>query len=156
MSVQTAYDFKHAEGFVGQMADLQLTNVISRTVEASAIDFGLAVVRGTTDTECKLPTATGGSFLGLTVRTIAGTADTAGDRKYQIDESANILDEGVIYAICEDGCTQGDPVSFRYVAGTGQLGGLVTTPVASETDVIANAVWDTTTAAGEIGRVKFK
>jgi len=156
MSVQTAYDFKHGEGFVGQMADLQLTNVISRTVEASAIDFGLAVVRGTTDTECKLATATGGSFLGLTVRTIAGTADTVGDRKYQIDESANILDEGVIYAICEDGCTQGDPVSFRYVAGTGQLGGLVTTPVASETDVIPNAVWDTTTTAGAIGKVKFK
>ena len=156
MSVQTAYDFKHAEGFVGQMADLQLTNVLSKTVEASEIDFGLAVVRGTTDTECKLATATGGSFLGLTVRTVAGTADATGVRKYQIDESANILDEGVIYAICEDGCTQGDPVSFRYVAGTGQLGGLVTTPVVGETDVIANAVWDETIAAGEIGRVKFK
>jgi len=156
MAVQTAYDFKHKEGFVGQFADLQLTNVISRTVEGTEIDFGLAVVRGTTDTECILATATGGSFLGLTARTIAGTADTAGDRKYQIDESANIIDEGVVYAICEDGCTQGDPVSFRYVAGAGQLGGLLSTPVASETDVVPNAVWDTTTAAGQIGRVKLK
>lgn len=156
MSVQTAYELEHAEGFVGQYADLQLSNVFSRSVEATEIDFGLAVVRGTADDQCKLATATGGSFLGLTGRTIAGTADTAGDRKYQIGESANILDEGVIYAICEDGCVPGNPVSFRYVAGTGQLGGLVTTPVASKTDVIPNAVWDTTTAAGEIGRVKFK
>ena len=156
MAVQTGYDFKHAEGFVGQFGDLQLTNVISRTAEASVIDFGLAVVRGTTDAECKLATAIGGSFLGLTVRTVAGTADGAGDRKYQIDESVNILDEGSIFAICEDGCVQGNPVSFRYVAGTGQLGGLVTTPVGGETDVIPNAVWDTTTAAGEIGRIKFK
>jgi len=156
MPVQTTYTAEHAEGFVGQYADLQLSNVFSRSVEASEIDFGLAVVRGTAEDQCKLATATGGSFLGLTGRTIAGSADTAGVRKYQIGESANILDEGVIYAICEDGCTQGDPVSFRYVAGTGQLGGLVTTPVASETDVIPNAVWDTTTAAGKIGRVKFK
>lgn len=157
MSVQTAYNLKHAEGFVGQMADLQLTNVISRTVEASAIDFGLAVVRGTTDTECKLATATGGSFLGLTVRTVAGTADTAGDRKYQIDESANILDEGVIYAICEDGCTQGDPVYFRHTSGTGTvIGSLRTDADTATADLIANAVWDETIAAGEIGRVKFK
>lgn len=156
MPVQTTYTAEHAEGFVGQYADLQLSNVFSRSVEASEIDFGLAVVRGTAEDQCKLATATGGSFLGLTGRTIAGSADTAGVRKYQIGESANILDEGVIYAICEDGCTQGGPVSFRYVAGAGQLGGLVTTPVASETDVIPNAVWDTTTAAGKIGRVKFK
>jgi len=156
MPVQTSYELEHAQGFVGQFADLQLTNVFSKTVEASAIDFGLAVVRGTTDTECKLATATGGSFLGITARTIAGEADTAGDRKYQIDESANILDEGVIYAICEDGCTQGDPVYFRYAAGTGQLGGLLAANVVSETDLIANAVWETTTAAGEIGRVKLK
>ena len=156
MAVQTSYDSEHIEGFVGQMADLQLTNVLSRNAEASVIDFGLAVVRGTADDQCKLATATGGSFLGLTVRTIAGTADTAGDRKYQINESVNILDEGVIFAICEDGCVPGDAVSFRYVAGTGQIGGLVTTPIASETDVIPNAVWDTTTTAGKIGRVKFK
>jgi hypothetical protein len=156
MSVQTSYDNVHAEGFVGQMADLQLTNVLSRNAEASVIDFGLAVVRGTADDQCKLATATGGSFLGLTVRTIAGTADAAGDRKYQINESVNILDEGTIYAICEDGCVPGNPVSFRYVAGTGQVGGLRTVAVTAETDVIANAVWDTTTAAGAIGRVKFK
>jgi len=156
MPVQTTYTAEHAEGFVGQYADLQLSNVFSRSVEASVIDFGLAVVRGTTEDQCKLATATGGSFLGLTGRTIAGSADTAGDRKYQIGESANILDEGVIYAICEDGCTQGDSVSFRYVSGAGQLGRLVATPVANETDVIPNAVWETTTAAGQIGRVKFK
>lgn len=156
MPVQTNYDVIHQAGFTGQVANLEVTNVLSKSVEASEIDFGLAVVRGTADDQCKLATATARSFLGLTVRTIAGTADTAGDRKYQIAESANILDEGVIYAICEDGCDQGDPVSFRYVAGTGQLGGLVTTPIGGETDVIANAVWNTTIAAGQIGQVKFK
>lgn len=156
MSVQTQYDLEHAAGLVGQIADMEVQNVFSRSAETTEIDFGLAVVRGTADDQAILATATGGSFLGLTVRTVAGTADTAGVRKYEIGESMNILDEGVIYAICEDGCTQGDPVSFRYVAGTGQLGGLVTTPVALETDVIPNAVWNTTIAAGEIGQVKFK
>ena len=157
MSVQTAYDFKHAEGFVGQMADLQLTNVLSRTVEGAEIDFGLAVVRGTTDTECILPSATGQSLLGITVRTVAGTADTAGVRKYQVDESANILDEGVIYGICEDGCTQGDPVYFRHTTGTGTIIGSLRTDADTATaDLIPNAVWDETIAAGEVGRVKFK
>jgi len=155
--VQNSYDFKHAEGFVGQMADLQLTNVLSRNAEASEIDFGLAVVRGTADDQCKLATATGGSFLGLTVRTIAGTANTAGDRKYQINESVNILDEGVIYAICEDGCVPGDDVFFRHtVAGVEVLGALRTDADTADADQIPNAVWDTTTAAGEIGRVKLK
>ena len=108
MAVQTSYELAHAEGFVGQFADLQLTNVFSRNVETAEIDFGLAVVRGTADDQCILPSAIGQFFLGITARTIAGTADTAGDRKYQVGESANILDEGVIYAVCEDGCTPGD------------------------------------------------
>ena len=155
--VQTSYDLKHAEGFVGQMADLQLTNVLSRSVETAEIDFGLAVVRGTADDQCILPSATGGSFLGITVRTIAGTADTAGDRKYQPNESANILDEGVIYAICEDGCVPGDDVFFRHTTGTGTVIGALRTDADTATaDQIPNAVWDETIAAGEIGRVKLK
>lgn len=157
MSVQTSYELEHAEGFVGQFADLQLTNVFSRSVETAEIDFGLAVVRGTADDQCILPSATGQSFLGITARTIAGTADTAGDRKYQPNESANILDEGVIYAICEDGCTQGDPVYFRHTTGTGTVIGALRTDADTATaDLIPNAVWDKTVAAGEISRVKFK
>ena len=155
--VQNSYDLEHAEGFVGQFADLQLTNVISRSVETAEIDFGLAVVRGTADDQCILPSATGQSFLGITARTIAGDADTAGDRKYQVNESANILDEGVIYAICEDGCSPGDDVFFRHTTGTGSVIGALRTDADTATaDQISNAVWDTTTAAGEIGRVKLK
>lgn len=157
MSVQTSYELEHIDGFVGQFADLQLTNVFSRTVETAEIDFGLAVVRGTADDQCILPSATGQFFLGITARTIAGTADTAGDRKYQPEESANILDEGVIYAICEDGCTPGDVVYFRHTTGTGTVIGALRTDADTATaDLIPNAVWETTTAAGEIGRVKFK
>jgi len=157
MSVQTSYELEHIEGFVGQFADLQLTNVFSRSAEATVIDFGLAVVRGTADDQCILATATGGSFLGITTRTVAGTADTAGDRKYQINESVNILDEGVIYAICEDGCVPGDDVFFRHtVTGVEVLGALRTDADTADADQIPNAVWDTTTAAGEIGRVKLK
>jgi len=155
--VQTTYTNDHIPGFVGQYADLQLTNVLSRSAEATVIDFGLAVVRGTADDQCLLATATGGSFLGITARTITGTADTAGDRTYQIGESVNILDEGVIYAICEDGCVPGDDVFFRHtVAGVEVLGALRTDADTADADQIPNAVWDTTTAAGEIGTVKLK
>lgn len=157
MGVQDSYDSVHAEGFVGQFADLQLTNVFSRSVETAEIDFGLAVVRGTADDQCILPSTTGQFFLGITARTIAGTADTAGDRKYQPNESANILDEGVIYAICEDGCTPGDVVYFRHTTGTGTvIGALRTDADTASADLIPNAIWETTTAAGAIGRVKFK
>ena len=157
MPVQTSYDSEHAEGFVGQLADLQLTNVISRSVETTEVDFGLAVVRGTADDQCILPSATGQFFVGITVRTIAGTADTAGDRKYQPNESANLLDEGVIYAICEDGCIPGDDVFFRHTVNTTEVIGALRTDLDTDkADQIANAVWVTTTAAGEIGRVKLK
>jgi hypothetical protein len=136
---------------------MQLSNVFSRTVEDTEIDFGLAVVRGTADDQCKLATATGGSFLGITVRTVAGSADSSGVRKYQINESANILDEGLIYAICEDGCTPGDPVYFRHtVTGAEVLGILRTDADTADADLIPNCVWDSTTAAGEVGIVKFK
>lgn len=156
MSVQTAYTNEHIPGFVGQYGDLETSNILSRSAEV-VLDFGLAVVRGTADDQCKLATATGGSFLGITGRTIAGTADTAGDRKYQVGESVNILDLGTIYAICEDGCTQGDPVYFRHTAGTGSVIGALRTDADTATaDLIPNAVWDTTVAAGEIGLVKFK
>ncbi len=157
MSVQTAYALEHEEGFVGQCADLQLTNILSRSVEGAESDFGLGVVRGTADDQCILASATGGSFVGITVRTLAGIADTAGDRKYQVGESANLIDEGVIYAICEDGCVPGDDVFFRHTTGTGTVIGALRTDADTATaDQIANAVWVTITAAGEIGRVKLK
>jgi hypothetical protein len=163
MPVQTTYDLEHQDGFAGQMGDLQLTNVLSATVTGSTIDHGLAVVRGANDGECILATATGGSFLGVTVRTTAGVADVNGVNLYDIGESANILDEGIIYAICESGCTQGDAVYFRFLANgantvLGALGNTVDQNAvpADTADLIPNAVWDTTTAAGKIGRIKFK
>lgn len=156
MSVQTSYTQAHEAGFPGQIANLEVSNVFSKNAEV-LLDFGLAVVRGTADDQATLASATGGSFLGLTVRTTAGTADTAGELKYQIGDSVNILDKGVIYAICEDGCVPGDTVYFRHTSGTGTvIGALRTDADTASADLIANATWETTTTAGSIGQVKFK
>lgn len=157
MPVQTSYDLTHKDGFVGQVADLQIANVFTKVAEV-AVSFGLAVCRGTADNQGTLATATGGKFLGLAVRTVTGTADTNGTRTYAIGESLNLIDEGTIHATCEDGCVPGDAVFFRHTAGAGGtvIGALRTDVDTASADAIPNATWESTTTAGSIGIVKFK
>ena len=158
MSVQTSYGITQNIAFRGQKSDLQLSNTISKTIQDQEVDFGLALVRGTLDATATLATATGSQFVGISQRTLAGTSTGAGvdARKYQVNESANVLEEGVIWVICENGCVQGDDVFFRFVVGTGELGGFTSANVAGETDQVLLATWETTATAGNLAQIKLK
>ena len=155
MPVQTNYNLHPDAGFEGQLVDEELHNIATKTANV-VLGNGIAVVRGTGDDGATLATATGGKFVGITLRTLAGVADSQNIQNYGIGESANIIDFGKVYAICEDGCIAGGAVNFRYVAGTGKLGGFTSTAVASETDVIPNATWETTATAGQIAVIKLR
>ena len=68
MPIQTAYTNAHLPAYEGQMADLALSNPISKVAEGSDINFGRAVVRGTADKQAVLPSSTGQAFVGITVQ----------------------------------------------------------------------------------------
>ena len=102
MPVQTSYSAAHGAAFEGQKVDLQLYNTTSKAVEtALGIAFGRAVVRGTLDNQCLLPTATGQAFLGITQMTSAGVEDADGVHQYEYLREANIFDFGKIWVYTE-------------------------------------------------------
>lgn len=53
-AVQSAYTDTFRVGFPGMIADSELTNVISRTLEGAALPFGQPVLQGTKDHTCIL------------------------------------------------------------------------------------------------------
>lgn len=114
MAVQTTYADRISNGFAGQVADLGLSNVISREVEGEAgIGFGLAVIRGTTARQVKL--GAGGSFAGITVRDV--TLDARRLDKYAEKDTAAVLNQGVIWVTAAVAVVFGDPV-YRTPTGT--------------------------------------
>ncbi len=161
MPVQASndYDAKHEAGFEGQKVDLQLANIISKTVEeALGILYGRAVVRGTGDDQCLLPSAAGQDFMGVTELTSAGITTTDNVHQYEFQREANILDFGMIYVYTETAVAPGDPVYFRHTANTApldEIGVFRNTADTANADLIPGASFESTTSAGGIAKIKL-
>ena len=156
MSVQDSYTVNHAVGFEGGVVDMSLHNIISKIAEGSDIAPGLAVTRGTGDNQANLPSATGEDFMGITTSTTAGQANGLDVFTYEENSAMNVLDEGRIYVICEDGCVPGDDVFFRHTTGTGTVIGAFRTDADTATaDQITGATFESTAAVGAIAIVKL-
>lgn len=69
MSLQTSVSSVMSAAFVGQLYDLTDSEGLGRTAEGSAIAFGIAVVQGTHDNQCRVPDH--GDVLGLGATTDA-------------------------------------------------------------------------------------
>lgn len=160
MPVQSSSDYTAAHGaaFEGQIVDLQLKNITSKTCESSDIAFGRAVVRGTGDDQCVLPSATGQSFLGVTVHTTDGVEQADGDHLYEQYREANIIDFGGIWVYTEQSVVPGDAVYFRHTADTAPLdivGRFRKDASGGDADLIVGASFETTTAAGSYAKIKL-
>lgn len=143
-AVQSTYSSRLSNGHVGEIADLGESNVISRDVETSGgIGFGVAVIQGTADNQCKIGGA--GTFLGITVRDPAVDA-TRGDKYNQYDNAA-ILDRGTIWVTAGEAVVPGDVV---YRTATGVLN-----KTSTSNTLIAGARWDSTAANGALARVRL-
>jgi hypothetical protein len=128
ITVQSAYPATPAVGFAGMVADGEVSNRISRTVEdAAGIAFGKAAFRGTGDRGCT-GTAAAGKFLGIVmadagqVPGIGETADTLAQYK-----TAALLNEGVIYVSASVAVNQGDAA---YVTSAGLITNVLTSNTA--------------------------
>lgn len=155
--VQDSYVAEQSAAIAGQRADFGLVDVLSKVAEGGDINFGLAVVRGTSDGQAELPSATGQAFLGLTEYTTAWAANASDVHLYAENREMNLLDFGRIYAVCEDGCVPGDPVFFRHTAaGNEVLGALRTDADGADADQIDGATWETTASAGAIAMLQLR
>lgn len=161
MPVQTSTDYltNHVAGFEGQRVDLQLTNITSKVVQdAAGILFGRAVVRGTADNQCKLPTGASQGFLGVTEMTSAWTESEAGVHQYNQYREANIIDFGEVWVYTEQSVVPGDAVYFRHTASTAPLdvvGRFRKDADTANAELITGASWESTTAAGGIAKLKL-
>lgn len=142
-SVQTTYPSSYRKGFPGMHVSDEVTNIISRVLEAGGADipFGAPVMRGVTDQGCLLAVA-GSLFLGVAVRdrTLVHTTDGV----YQAGDNVGIEEIGPIWvSVGVGGVTPASVVAWDLAthlwvaSATGKL-------------LIPNARFDGTAAAGDV------
>lgn len=147
MSVQTTYNENMRAAVAGQIANMESSNLISRTVEDSAgIGFGVAVTQGTDDNECTAFAGTGG-ILGITARD--QSVDPDNPDEFAQGDSARILTQGVIWVTAAEGVDAGEDV---YVEDDGTFTGTET----STATVLANARWDSSTTGSALAKVAIR
>lgn len=111
--VQSLYPDSPAAGFAGMVANGELANRISRTVEdAAGLGFGAAAFRGAGAQGCTATPAAGG-FLGFVAADAAGSADRVPQHG-----SAAILTRGTILVAAGEAVAAGAPV---YVTPAGAI-----------------------------------
>jgi hypothetical protein len=87
--------------------------------DVSIIDFGLGVVRGTTDFDVVLPFDEMGVFIGISVRELSRENFDFYETTYFPGDAVNVMRGGRAYVVCETSFTEGGAVYMRYVAGAG-------------------------------------
>lgn len=117
MPVQTTYATEHARAYAGQIADMQLANIVSKlNAEASAtIPYGKGVVRSG-EGGAILPVAgsVAADFVGVAVRELNrayADGDTFGA---PVDMDLSVMTAGAIWVrAAEDGIAAGQPAFLR-------------------------------------------
>lgn len=158
MPVQTAYTSERPAAFEGQRANLSLTNITSRVAEGSDIPFGRALVRGTADNQCKIPTAAGQGLVGISEMTTAWSENPSDLHVYEENREVNIIDFGEIWVYTEQSVVPGDSVFFRHTVDTAPLdvlGRFRKDSSGGDADEIVGAAFVTTAAAGALAKVKL-
>jgi hypothetical protein len=151
-NMQTAYTNAYPRGVMGQIANEEKYNAVSRTVQTTAgLAFGAPAGRGTLDHTCILYAA-GGKFMGIAVKTVApehrATGAAAITDGYPVNTTAGLMTEGQMYVLVNTAVAAGDAVYWNAASGRYTN---VNTDVA-----IPNARFDTTaTAAGQIVEISL-
>ena len=150
MSVQTSYSRNISRAYAGMIYALGTSDKISRSVETAAgVPFATAVSRGT-DKE-RQAVIGGSDFLGITYRDLGREGAANGSTiKYSVKETAGIMREGYIWAVCPTGCNPGDSVNYVIATGVIDAGAAV----AGEMQ-LDGAQWDTVAAAGELAVIRL-
>lgn len=128
--------------FAGMIAESQtVKDVASKTVEAVAVDFGLAVGSGTADGSVKLG---GTGYIGITVADKSRDANNA--NSYAVGEVAGVMRKGTIWVNVPVAVADTDTVYF--IPATG-----VITNVSTDNVAIPGAKFEITTSGAGLTRV---
>lgn len=155
------YDFAPAAGLNGQIADLAPRYVRSMSNEGVGVPFGIAVKRGTGDSQFEPLAAAGDEVIGILshshARDVLGLVEGEDVRKGDV---GNVVAQGTVYVRVEDAVTPADPVFVRFADGVavptnktrGAFGKAADTNTAKE---LVGARYLTSAAAGELALVWF-
>lgn len=144
-------------GYAGQVThEWGMADIDSKINEgATAIDFGIAVARGTTaDDTCKAISADADKIIGVSVRAPMRQADASGNVTYAQRDSVPVLKQGFIYAIPFENVTRGDAV-LSITTRVGRLGGTTGGAAGAGRVAVPGGTWETTTPAGTIGKLRL-
>lgn len=123
--VQSSYKYYMDNAYPGTIAELTKSNRIDSFLNDSGvpIEFGLGVVRGSTDYDARLPSSNTDFFLGVTVRDLARENISYSSTTYLSSDVMSVLRTGRIHVVSEVHVEYGDPVFCRFIAsGDQQLG----------------------------------
>lgn len=149
-AIQSSFSERQRKYLVGQVVDMRLSSVVSKTVEVVAgVAPGTPVARGAADEGVIVPASTAVT-LGVVVRST--DLRPASPNAYARYESAPIITRGRVAVLCSDagGVTPGEPV---YVVPTTGLFRADNTGSAIQ---IPGATWESTTASGEVGVIELR
>lgn len=152
MSAQTSYEINQPVAYAGLVYALAPSDIVSRSVmneSGDGIPFGVAVSRG--DDLDRQVYPGGDDFTGITIRSLdrEGAANS-GAIEYKNDETAGVLRDGYIWAVCPTGCLPGDLVKYT------DLTGVLDSGVAGVGETqLDDAQWDTTAAAGSLAVIRL-
>ncbi len=148
-AVQTNFSATLTAGAPGMVADgEQVTNIISRIVDpatANPINFGEPVLQGASDQTVQSVTGGTGVYRGIAVRDPT-LPPSAGDQ-YAATLTAAVMTKGVIWVNAAVPVTAGQPV---YFTSAGAL-----TTVSSSNTAITNAMWESTTTAAGLAKLRL-
>lgn len=148
---QTTYNERPAKGVHGQVANAELSNRISRTIETAAVPFGAPVQRGAADHGAVAFTT--GDFLGIAILNpaVPGNVATATTPDvYPVGFTAAIMTRGQMYVTAGEAVVQGDDV--YYVTATGKY---TTTAAAGSVGPLTGVFFDTGGGNGDIVEISI-
>jgi hypothetical protein len=152
---QLSYAVDQAVAFAGMLADAGMVqDVVTGENLSAAIPFGVMTAIGAGANQIALPAAAGDvtdvkKLVGVAIAHQAMESSASGLPQYAPNSAVNVLKKGRVWVQVENAVTRGtSDVHVRY-AGVGQRGGFRGAAVASETAVLPNAKWlSSTTGAG--------
>jgi len=156
MSVQTTYANNLTAAIAGQIipSTFEKTEGYLNAEAASEMAFGRAVnfERGSNDKSVLLPDALTDKIAGIVTHSDSYPKTELGTTGVKVACTVNVMEAGVIWAVCADGCLPGDPLFVRVLGGTeGELRS--TADGVNTIDCTNKGKWLTTATAGNLAKL---
>ena len=157
-----------SEGVAGQVADLEVAQIISRVNgQATALDFGVAAFWDVNDPvdQCRVQNSSSDLFLGLTVRhptmTSSSDYDTLSTVNYATGKSVPLLIDGVMFVQAAETVKARQQAYAIRGGGSGNssagaLGSIEGGATSATRLALLNVVWLDNVTSGNVGKVRVK